>query len=325
MTKAIRVHQCGGPEVLKWEDVEVAHPGAGEVRVHHHAIGLNYIDVYFRAGLYAGPKLPFTPGVEAAGVVEAVGPDVVDLKVGQRVAYASAPPGSYSQARNMAAARVVALPDSIDDKTAASMMLKGMTAHYLLRRTYRVKSGETILFHAAAGGVGLIACQWAKHLGVKVIGTVSSEAKAKLAADHGCDYPIIYTKENFVTRVKEITGGEGVPVVYDSVGKDTFANSLDCLRPYGMMVSFGQSSGSVPPFDIGALSAKGSLYLTRPTTATYLAKREHLVAAAEELFEVVQAGAVQIETRQSFALKDAAQAHRALEGRQTTGSTVLIP
>ena len=322
MSHAIRIHETGGPEVLKWEEVTVGDPGPGEVRLKHGAVGLNYIDVYFRTGLYPAEP-PFTPGLEACGVVEAVGDGVADIAVGDRVAYAAPPPGAYSEARLMPADRVVKVPDGVSDELAAAMMLKGMTAHYLLRRTYRVQPGDTILFHAAAGGVGLIACQWAKHLGATVIGTVGSDAKAELAAAHGCDHPIVYTRENFVERVESLTDGEGVPVVYDSVGKDTFAKSLDCLKPFGIMVLFGQSSGPVPPFEIGTLAAKGSLFLTRPTLMTYTAKREDLVSAAAELFEVVESGAVKLEINQRFPLADAAEAHRALEARKTTGSTIL--
>ncbi len=326
MTKAIRIHETGGPEVLRWEDVELAEPKQGEIRIRHTAVGLNFIDVYFRTGLYPTPPLPFVPGLEAAGVVEAVGPGVTELKVGDRVAYGQpGAMGAYSQERVIPAEKVVRIPDGIEDQTAAAMMLKGMTAQYLLRRCYQVKSGDTIVVQAAAGGVGLIACQWAKHLGATVIGTVGSEQKAKLAADHGCDHPIIYTKEDFVARVRELTNGEGVPVVYDSVGKDTLMKSLDCLRPRGFMVLFGQSSGAVEPFNLGLLAQKGSLYITRPTLATYTAKRADLVATANDLFEVVRAGAVRIEVNQTFPLKDAADAHRALEGRKTTGSTVLVP
>ena len=325
MVKAIKVGDTGGPEVLEWTDVEIGEPGAGEVRLRHTAVGLNFIDVYFRKGLYPAPALPFTPGMEAAGLVDAVGTGVTGLAVGDRVAYASPPLGAYAEERIMPADRVVRVPNGVEDRVAAAMMLKGMTAQYLLRTTHRVQSGETILFHAAAGGVGLIACQWAKALGATVIGTVGSEAKVKLAADHGCDHPIIYTRENVVERVKEITRGDGVRVVYDAVGKDTFQHSLDCLQPLGMMVSFGQSSGAVPPFDLGTLSAKGSLFLTRPTLMTYTAKREDLVASANELFDVVRKSDVKIEVNQSFDLKDASEAHRALEARDTTGSTVLIP
>ena len=322
MSSAIRIHEVGGPEVLKWEEVTVGEPGPGEVRLRHGAVGLNFIDVYFRTGLY-GADVPFTPGLEASGVVEALGEGVSDLRVGDRVAYAAPPAGAYSEERLMPADRVVMVPEGVSDELAAAMMLKGMTAHYLLRRTYRVNAGDTILFHAAAGGVGLIACQWAKHLGATVIGTVGNDEKAELAAAHGCDHPIVYTRENVVERVKSITGGEGVPVVYDSVGKDTFMDSLDCLRPLGSMVIFGQSSGPVPPMDVGLLAAKGSLFLTRPSLMTYTARREDLVAAADELFQVVQAGVVKLEINQRFPLREAADAHRALEARQTTGSTIL--
>lgn len=322
MSSAIRIHEVGGPEVLKWEEVSVGDPGPGEVRLRHGAIGLNYIDVYFRTGLYPAEP-PFTPGLEASGVVEAVGEGVTDLAVGDRVAYAAPPSGAYAEVRLMPADRVVKVPDGVSDEIAAAMMLKGMTARYLLRRTYRVQAGDTILFHAAAGGVGLIACQWAKHLGATVIGTVGSDEKAELAAAHGCDHPVVYTRENFVERVKALTDGKGVPVVYDSVGKDTFNDSLDCLSPLGTMVLFGQSSGPVPPFEIGTLAAKGSLFLTRPTLMTYTALREDLVETANDLFDVVASGAVKLEINQRFALKDAADAHRALEARKTTGSTIL--
>ncbi|MDE1891453.1 MAG: quinone oxidoreductase [Betaproteobacteria bacterium] len=322
MPHAIRFHQPGGPEVFKWEEVEVAQPKAGEVLLKHTAVGLNYIDVYHRTGLYPAP-LPAIPGLEAAGVIQAVGDGVTDLKVGDRVAYASGPLGAYSQERTMAADRVVKLPASISDEQGAAMMLQGLTAQYLLRRTYPVKAGDTILVHAAAGGVGLILCQWARHLGVKVIGTVGSEEKAQLAKQFGCDYPIIYTKEDFQEKVLEITNGKKVPVVYDSVGKDTFLKSLDCLSPLGLLVLFGQSSGNVPPFDLGQLSVKGSLFITRPTLATYTAKREDLVNGANELFDVVSKGVVKINVNQRYALQDAAQAHRDLEARKTTGSTIF--
>ncbi|MDX1431947.1 MAG: quinone oxidoreductase [Gammaproteobacteria bacterium] len=325
MTHAIRIHETGGPEVLRWESVELGDPGPGEVRVRHTAVGLNFIDVYFRTGLYRAIEPPFTPGMEACGVVEALGSGVQGLAEGDRVAYASAPVGAYAESRNMAADRVVKVPDGVGDEQAAAMMLKGMTAQYLLRRTHRVQPGDTILFHAASGGVGLIACQWAKHLGATVIGTVGSDEKAELAAAHGCDHPIVYTRENFVERVKEITAGAGVRVVYDSVGKDTFMQSLDCLQPFGLMVSFGQSSGAQAPLDVGVLAAKGSLFLTRPTLVTYTAKREDLEATAAELFEVVSSGKVKVEIKQRFPLREAAAAHRALEGRKTTGSTVLTP
>jgi NADPH2:quinone reductase len=325
MTKAIRIHQTGGPEVLRWEDVEVGNPGPGQVRIRHTAVGLNFIDVYHRTGLYPVPALPSGIGLEAAGVVDAVGEGVSDIAVGQRVAYASGPVGSYAAARLMAADRLVALPDSISDQQAAAMMLQGLTVQYLLRRTYRVQPGDTILVHAAAGGVGLIACQWAKHLGAAVIGTVGTDEKAVLARANGCDHPIVYTRENFAERVKDITGGAGVAAVYDSVGKDTFEGSLDCLRPLGTMVSFGNASGAVPPFEPGILAAKGSLFFTRPTLMTYTAKPEDLQAMARELLEVVEAGVVRISVNQTYALKDAAQAHTDLEARKTTGSTVFIP
>ncbi|WP_018718063.1 quinone oxidoreductase family protein [Arhodomonas aquaeolei] len=325
MTHAIRVHEHGGPDVMRWETVDVPPPGPGEARVRHTAIGVNYIDVYFRTGLYTPPGLPFTPGMEAAGVVEAVGDGVTDVAVGDRVAYAAGPPGAYAEARVIAADRLVALPESISDEQAAGMMLKGLTAQYLLRRTYRVQPGDTVLVHAAAGGVGLIACQWAHHLGATVVGTVGSADKAALAQAHGCHYPVNYREEDFVERVREITGGAGVAAVYDSVGQDTFMGSLDCLRPMGTMASFGQSSGSVPPLDPGILAQKGSLFLTRPTLFTYMARREDLLASTAELFDVVARGAVRIEVNQRFALGDAAGAHRDLEGRRTTGSTILLP
>jgi NADPH2:quinone reductase len=324
MTKAIRIHQPGGPEVLVWEDVDVGDPGPGEVRLRHTAVGLNFIDVYHRSGLYPLPVLPTSIGLEAAGVVEAVGEGVDEFAEGDPVAYAAPPMGAYCEARLMPVDRLVRRPEGIDDRRAAAMMLKGMTAEYLLRRTYPVKRGDTILFHAAAGGVGLIACQWAKHLGATVIGTVGTAEKAALAAAHGCDYPIVTGQEDFVARVREITGG-GVPVVYDSVGTDTFEGSLDCLAPRGMLVSFGQSSGKVPPLDTGVLAAKGSLYLTRPSLMAYTASREDLVASAAALFEVVLAGKVRIEINQTYALADAAEAHRDLEARKTTGSTLLLP
>jgi NADPH2:quinone reductase len=323
MTKAIRVHEAGGPEILRWEEVPVPAPENGQIRVRHSAVGLNYIDVYHRTGLYP-MKYPAVIGMEGAGTVTAVGPGVRDLKIGDRIAYTGAM-GAYSEERVMPADKAVKLPDGIDDRTAAAIMLKGTTAQYLLRRTYKVKKGETILVHAAAGGVGLILCQWAKHLGCTVIGTVGSDDKAALARAHGCDHPIVYTRENFTTRVRELTGGEGVPVVYDAVGKDTWEGSLDCLRPLGMMVSYGNASGPVPPFSILTLSTKGSLFLTRPTSVTYFAKRSDLVKSCAELFKVVQDGAVKIEINQTYQLRDAAQAHRDLEGRRTTGSTVLLP
>ncbi|WP_119167376.1 quinone oxidoreductase family protein [Algihabitans albus] len=322
MPHAIRIEKAGGPEELHWRDVEVGPPGEGQVRLAQTAVGLNYIDVYHRTGLYP-IDLPSGLGLEAAGRVEAVGPGVTDLKEGDRVAYASAPIGAYAEARLMPADRLVKLPEEIDDTTAAAMMLQGMTVQYLIRRTYRVKASETVLLHAAAGGVGLIACQWLKALGATVIGTVGSDAKAELARAHGCDHPIVYTRENFVERVKEITDGAGVPVVYDSVGQDTWEGSLDCLAPFGLMVSFGNASGPVPLVNLGVLSAKGSLFVTRPTLMTYIAKRSDLVASANELFEVVRSGAVKIGVNQSYPLAEAAQAHRDLEARKTTGSTIL--
>jgi NADPH:quinone reductase len=322
MVKAIRLHKAGGPEVLVWEDVELPKVGPGQARVRHTAVGLNYIDTYFRSGLYPMP-LPGSVGNEGAGVVEELGSGVTDIKVGDRVAYAGGGPGSYCEARVMPADRLVKLPDGVSDQQGAAMMLQGMTVEYLIRRTYKVQKGDTVLFHAAAGGVGLIACQWLKHLGATVIGTVSSEEKAKLAREHGCDHTIIYTKEDFVARVNDLTKGEKLPVVYDSVGKDTFMKSLDCLKPLGLMVSFGQSSGAIGPVDLGILAQKGSLYVTRPTLNTYAAKRNDLLASAQALFDVVQKGVVRVKVNQTYALKDAAQAHRDLEGRKTTGSTVL--
>ena len=323
MTHAIRFHRTGGPEVLVWEEVQVGKPGPGEARIRHTAVGLNFVDIYNRSGVYPS-QLPSGLGGEGAGVVEEVGSDVTDLKPGDRVAYGAAPIGAYSEARLIPANRLIKLPDSIDDKTAAAMMLKGLTTQYLIRQTYRVKSGDTILLHAAAGGVGLILSQWAKHLGATVIGTVGSEEKAKLAQAHGCAHTIIYTKEDFVKRVDEITGGKKVPVVYDSVGKDTFLKSLDCLAPLGVAALFGASSGNVDPLNLGLLAQKGSLYVTRPTLNTYAAKHEALVAMAKELFEVVQTGAVKIEVHQTYPLKDAAKAHADLAARKTTGSTVFL-
>src|SRR5437016_832258 len=324
MPHAIRFSETGGPEVLKWEEVSVGQPGPGEARVRHTAIGLNYVETYYRSGLYKVP-LPSGLGTEAAGVVEAVGSGVTDIKVGDRVAYCGGPQGAYSEVRVMPADRLVILPDGIPDRTAATVMLKGLTTQYLLRQTYPLKGGETILFHAAAGGVGLIACQWARALGVKVIGTVGSDDKAEIAKAHGCAHTIVYTRENFVERVKEITSGKGVPVVYDGVGKDTFPASLDCLSPRGMFVSFGNSSGPIAAFDILLLSQKGSLYATRPTLVTYTATRAALLAMAAEMFGLVKAGKIVSEARQTYPLKNAAQAHRDLEARKTTGSTLLLP
>jgi NADPH:quinone reductase len=324
MPRAIRLHQPGGPEVLHWEEIEVGEPGQGQVRVRHTAIGVNFIDTYHRSGLYPLP-LPTGLGSEGAGVVEAVGPGVTHVKRGDRVAYAGGPPGSYAEVRLMPADRLVKLPDGITDRQAAAMMLKGMTVQYLIRRTYRVQPGDTALFHAAAGGVGLIACQWLKALGATVIGTVGSDEKAQLARVRGCDHVIVYTREDFPKRVRELTGGQGVPVVYDSVGKSTFAGSLDCLRPLGLMVSFGNASGPVPPFEPRLLTEKGSLYLTRPTLVTYTASRTDLEATAKDLFDVVLSGKVKIEINHTYALRDAEQVHRDLEGRKTTGSVVMLP
>ncbi len=324
MAKAILIHESGGPEVLRWEDVDVGTPSSGEVRLSQTAVGLNFVDTYFRSGLYP-LKLPSVIGQEGAGVIAELVADVSEFKIGDRVAYAGGPIGSYAEERLMPADRLVKLPDSVDDRQAAAMMLKGLTTQYLLRRCYEVKPGDTILIHAAAGGVGLLVCQWAKHLGATVIGTVGTEEKAALAKSHGCDHPILYRQENFAQRVRDLTCGEGVPVVYDSVGRDTFEGSLDCLRPLGLMVSFGQSSGSVPPMAIHELTGRGSLFLTRPTLATYTATRDALTANAAELLEVVEQGAVKIEINQTYPLADAAQAHRDLEDRKTTGATVLIP
>jgi NADPH:quinone reductase len=321
MAYAIRVHRAGGPEVLQWEEVEIGEPGPGQVRLRQEAVGLNYIDVYHRTGLYPQP-LPFTPGVEGAGVVESVGEGVKTVKPGDRVAYAG-PIGGYAEQRLIDAERVVKLPDSISSEAAAAMMLQGMTAHMLLRRVYEVKAGDTILVHAAAGGVGLILCQWAKALGATVIGTVSTDEKAELARAHGCEHPVIYTRQDFVAEVERITGGAKLPVVYDSVGKDTFLRSLDCVRPRGLMVSYGNASGSPEPMAPGLLAQKGSLFLTRPTLFNYIAARKELEEAAAELFDVVSSGKVRIEIGQRYPLEDVAEAHRALEARRTSGSTVL--
>lgn len=322
--KAIRFHETGGPEVLSFEDIDLPPPKPGQARVRHTAVGLNYIDTYHRKGLYP-VSMPSGLGMEAAGVVEAVGDGVTEVRPGERVGYAGGGLSAYSQAANVPADRLVPLPDWVSDEEAAAVMLKGLTVQYLLRQTYPVREGETILFHAAAGGVGLIACQWAKHLGVTVIGTVSSDEKAELARAHGCHHVIIYTRENFVERVLEITNGEKVPVVYDAVGATTFDGSLDCLRPLGMMVSFGNASGPPPPFNLLVLSQKGSLFITRPTLFHYTATRDALLAAAADLFEVMRSGAVKVEIHQRYPLTEAAQAHRDLEGRKTTGSTVLLP
>jgi NADPH2:quinone reductase len=321
MPNAIRVHTPGGPDQLIWEEVDVGEPGPGQVRIAQAAAGLNFIDVYHRTGLYP-QSLPFIPGVEGAGVVETLGEGVEDLKVGDRVAYAG-PIGGYAEVRFIDAEKLVKLPDAISTEQAAGMMLQGMTVQMLLRSVFPVAKGDTILIHAAAGGVGLIMCQWAKALGVRVIGTVGTEEKAELAAAHGCDHPIVYSKQDFVAEVARLTDGEKLPVVYDSVGRDTFLRSLDCLRPRGLMVSFGQASGAIEPFNVGLLAQKGSLYLTRPTLFTYTATREQLAQSAKELFAIVAAGKVRIEVNQHFALKDAAEAHRALESRKTSGSTIL--
>lgn len=325
MTHAVRVHQHGGPDVLVFETVECADPGPGQARIRHEAIGLNFIDVYHRTGLYPAPGgLPFIPGSEGAGIVTAVGPDVTTVAVGDRVAYAMSV-GAYAEERLIAADRLVKVPDDIDLKTAAGMMLKGMTAEYLIHRTFPVKPGQTILFHAAAGGVGLIAGKWAKHLGATVIGTAGSPEKIALAKAHGYDHVINYRTDDFVSRVKELTDGKGVEVVYDSVGQDTFEGSLDCLKPCGLLALFGQSSGPVPPFNLGILAQKGSLYITRPTLGTYIAERMDLEESARKLYSAVRDGIVAIEVNQTYALKDAAQAHSDLEGRKTTGVTVLVP
>ncbi|MFP1632626.1 quinone oxidoreductase family protein [Zhengella sp. ZM62] len=325
MHKAVRVHETGGPDVLRYEDVETPSPASGEALVRHTAIGLNFIDTYFRTGLYPAPAgLPFIPGNEGAGVVEAVGEGVTDLAVGDRVAYAAGL-GAYAEKRVIPADRLVKIPDGVSDEQAAGMMLKGMTAWYLLRRTHAVKPGETILFHAAAGGVGLIAGQWAKHLGANVIGTAGSPDKIELALAHGYDEVINYRDQDFVAEVARLTGGKKCDVVYDSVGKDTYPGSLDCLKPFGLFVSFGQSSGPIEGFNLAHLSQKGSLFATRPTLFTYVAAREDLVQAAGELFDLVARGIVTININQRYALKDAAQAHRDLEGRKTTGTTVLVP
>ncbi|NIE68776.1 quinone oxidoreductase [Burkholderia sp. Ax-1719] len=324
MTKAIRYDRTGGPEVMQWVDVEVGEPGEGEIRVKQSACGLNYIDVYFRSGLYP-QQLPAGLGMEAAGDVVAVGPGVTGVKAGERVAYVGRPPGAYAQERVLRADQVIRLPDTISDEQAASVMLQGLTAQYLLRRTYRVKAGDTILIQAAAGGVGLIVCQWAKALGATVIGTVGSDEKAEIARAHGCDHPIVYTREDFTARVREITNGAGVPVVYDSIGKDTYVKSLDCLAPLGMFVSFGNASGPLPPIDSSEFSSRGSLFFTRPTLFSYIAKRSDYEAMTAELFEVIASGKVKTSINQRYALKDVGEAHADLEARRTTGSTILTP
>lgn len=324
MVKAIRVHQTGGPDAMKMEDVALGDPGAGEARVRHTAIGVNYIDTYHRGGLYPLP-MPTGIGTEGAGIVEAVGAGVTHVKPGDRVAYCGGPPGAYAEARNMPADRLVVPPASLDDKTLAAMMLKGLTAQFLLKRCYPVKAGQTILVHAAAGGVGLIMVQWAKALGCTVIGTAGSEEKAKLAREHGADHVILYGKEDVAKAVRGLTGGQGVPVVYDGVGKDTFEGSIDSLQPMGMLVSYGNASGAVPPFPLGLLAQKGSLFVTRPTLFTYAAKRADLEAMAKDLFETVASGKVKIEVNQTYRLADAVQVHKDLESRKTTGSTVMLP
>ena len=325
MPHAIRIHKTGGPEVLQWDEVAIGDPGPGEVRLAHKAVGLNYIDTYHRSGLYPVP-MPSGIGLEGAGVVEAVGSGVIEFKPGDRVAYANGPLGSYSEKKIHPAERLVKVPDAITMEQAASMMLQGLTVQYLLRRLLvQPKKGDTILLHAAAGGIGLIACQWARALGINVIGTVGSEEKAKLAKEHGCTHTINYVTEDFQARVMEITGGKKVPIVYDSIGKDTWVKSLDCLQPKGLMVTFGNASGPVDGVNMGILAAKGSLYVHRPTLVSYTSKREDLVASAKELFDHVIAGDIKVGPRQQYPLKEAAQAHRDLEGRKTTGSTILVP
>ncbi|WP_376957889.1 quinone oxidoreductase [Azospirillum sp. A26] len=324
MVHAIRIHEHGGPEVLRWDEIEVGEPGPGQVRIRQTAVGLNYIDTYHRSGAYKLPDLPAVIGMAGSGVVEALGPDVTTLKIGDRVGYAMSI-GAYAESRLIAADRLVPLPSWLDEQATAATLLQGLTAQYLLRSTYAVQPGDTILVQAAAGGVGLLLCSWARHLGATVIGTVGSEEKAELAKAHGCHHTIDYTREDFVVRVKELTGGQGVPVVYDGVGRTTFLKGLDCLRPRGLMVLFGAASGAPEPLDLGLLAAKGSLYVTRPTLATYTAKREDLMASAADLFDAVKTGGVTFTVNQRFALKDTADAHRALESRATTGSTVLVP
>ncbi|MQP67005.1 NADPH:quinone reductase [Niveispirillum sp. SYP-B3756] len=323
MTHAIRVHSHGGPEMLRWEPVTVGKPAAGEVLIQHKAVGLNFIDVYFRTGLYAAP-LPFTPGMEGAGRVLAVGPGVDYLAPGDRVGYGNSPLGAYAEQRLIPAERLIKLPDWLDDQTAAAMLLQGLTAQYLLRQTYVVKSGDTILIHAAAGGVGLLVCQWANALGATVIGTVGSAEKAALAQAHGCHHTILYRQEDVVARVRELMGGQGVDVVYDSIGKDMFDRSLDCLKRRGLMVSFGNASGAVSPVDISILNKKGGLFLTRPSLGHYAATRAEMLAMADDLFALVKDGTVKVNINQRFALQDAGEAHRALESRATTGATVMV-
>lgn len=323
MANAIRIYTPGGADALQYESYETGQPGSGEVRLEQHAVGLNFIDVYHRTGLYPIAEKPFIPGLEASGTVAELGPDVTEFTVGDRVAYAGVPIGAYCDERIIPAHRLVKLPEDISFETGAAMMLQGMTVQYLIRRTYHVKPGDTVLFHAAAGGVGAIACQWLNHLGATVIGTVGSEAKAKLAKANGCHHTILYREESLVERVKEITAGVGVPVVYDSVGKDTYEASLDCLSPHGMLVNFGSASGPVESVSPAMLASKGSLFFTRPTLMTYTAKREDLLASANDLMSVVSSGAVKISVDQTYALKDAQQAHEDLEARKTTGSTIF--
>ncbi|MFM9884979.1 MAG: quinone oxidoreductase family protein [Burkholderiales bacterium] len=325
MSKAFRIYETGGPEVMRWEAVDVGEPGPGQVRMRHTAVGLNFRDIYVRNGLHVVASLPSGLGLESAGVIEAIGPGVAGLAIGQRVACVAGPDGAYAEARLVPAARVVPLPKSIDETTAASMMVRGMTARYLLRETYAVRPGDTILVHAAAGGVGLILCQWAKHLGATVIGTVGSDAKADFVRAHGCDHPIVYTTEDFAERVRQITGGRGVPVVYDSVGRATFEGSLQSLQPRGLLASYGEASGDPEPIAPRRLGQLGSLYLTHPSLPDYTATRESLLTAANDLFAMVTSGKINIAINQSYALVDAPQAHRDVESRRTTGSTVLIP
>ncbi|SPF48648.1 Quinone oxidoreductase [Syntrophobacter sp. SbD1] len=325
MPKAILIHETGGPEVLRFEQYDPGTPGSGEALVRHEAIGVNFIDIYHRMGLYPLPRMPAVIGMEGAGIVEAIGKGVSEVSVGDRVAYAGLPPGAYAEVRVIPAHRLVVVPQNISLRQAAAMMLRGMTARYLLYGCHKVQPGDTILIHAAAGGVGTLVSQWAKHLGATVIGTAGSKEKAEIARSNGCDHPILYREEDFTSRVKEITDGRGVDVVYDSVGRETFMKSLDCLRPMSIMVSFGQSSGTVPPFDIGILIAKGSLFLTRPSLMTYTAGREDLLAHARDLFEVVQNGIVKVQIGKTYPLAEAATAHHDIESRRTTGSTILIP
>jgi NADPH2:quinone reductase len=323
--KAFRIYQTGGPEVMRWEDVEVGDPGPGQVRLRHTAVGLNFRDILVRRGAHPVQSFPSGIGIESAGVIDALGPGVSGLSVGQRVVCVAGPDGAYAEARLVPAARVVPLPEAIDERTAASMMIRGMTARYLLRETYAVKRGDTVLVHAAAGGVGLILCQWAKHLGATVIGTVGNQAKAEIACAHGCDHTIVYTAEDFAERVRALTVGAGVPVVYDSIGKATFEKSLACLRPRGLLVSFGEASGDPEPIAPRRLGQLGSIYLTHPSLPDYTATRSALLACAGELFDMVGSGKIKIEINQSYALADAPRAHREVESRQTTGCTVLIP